>query len=139
VDWLHVLGAAIWVGGLAVLVVLAPLVRNASGAEPLLPRMIRRFSRLGLAALGLVAVSGALQAALEVGGWNELLSTTYGQLVLAKVVLLGVMTLLATLNTFARASVPFIRGVRLELATGAIVLAVAAMLTGLAPARNFLP
>jgi putative copper export protein len=138
VDWLHVLGAAAWVGGLALLVALAPLLRYSSGAEPLLPRVIHRFARLGLAALGVVAISGALQAALEVGSWDELVSSTYGQLVLLKIALLGLMTLLAGVNTFVRAGAPFFRGVRVELATGVLVMAVAALLTGLAPARDLI-
>ncbi|MBV9542853.1 MAG: copper resistance protein CopC [Chloroflexi bacterium] len=139
VDWLHVIGAAAWVGGLALLLALAPLLRYSSGNEPLLPRVIRGFSRLGLVALGVVALSGALQAAFEIGSWDELVNNTYGQLVLVKVVLLAVMTILAGVNTLTRAGVPFVRGVRLELAAGVLVLAVAAMLAGVVPARNFIP
>jgi copper transport protein len=139
VDWLHVVGAAVWVGGLALLVGLGPLLTYSSSSEPLVPRVIRRFARLALAALGVVTVSGAIQAALELGTWDQLVSNTYGQLVLVKIVLLGAMTVLAAINTVTRSGVAFLRGVRVELATGALVMAVAAVLSGLVPARNLIP
>jgi copper transport protein len=147
VDWLHVLGAATWVGGLAMLVALVPLLARQPGesSSPLVPRTIARFSRLALVALVVVALSGALQAVIEVGSWGALLATTYGQLVLAKVILLLVMLGLAVANT-RRGRQPttsgrgwLLRGARTELAVGLAVLAIAALLTGTPPTRTETP
>jgi len=160
IDWLHVLGAATWVGGLATLALLVPLLARASDSNdpsngsshgpapdwPLLPRVVARFSRLALAALVVLALSGTVQAALEVGSWAALVGTTYGQLVLLKIALLLAMLALAALNTWrgrahqaAGTGRGLLRGARAELVVGVAVLAVAAILTGTPPTRDVVP
>jgi copper transport protein len=149
VDWLHVMGAAIWIGGLAMLVLLVPVLAQSSSspeaAPSLLPRVIARFSRAALLALAVLALSGTLQAALELGSWPELLASTYGQLVLVKIGLLLAMLALAALNTRRGRQATadrgrwLARGTRAELAMGVAVLAVAAILTGTPPTRDVTP
>jgi copper transport protein len=132
-DWLHILGATAWVGGLTAVLLCLPLLWSAdqSLAEPVVPRLMARFSRFALCASALVVLSGVVQAVLEVGSWSALLDTGYGEMVLVKIALLGAMLLLAAVNT-RRARV---RGVRAELALGVVALAVAALLTGTPPSR----
>ena len=75
---LHVTAAALWVGGLgAVLVVAAPRPR-------LLAAVLPRFSKLAGGCLACVVVSGVLNAILRVTSWAALVTTGYGWLVLAK-------------------------------------------------------
>ena len=75
---LHVAAAALWVGGLgAVLVVAAPRPR-------LLDAVLPRFSTLAGGCLACVVVSGVLNAVLRVSTLAALISTGYGGLVLAK-------------------------------------------------------
>ena len=139
IDWLHILGATAWVGGLIGLAVLAPTIWGArAGSDRLLRRVAAGFGRFALVASLAVALSGALQSILELGSWVALLSTAYGQLVLVKVGLLVAMLLVALFNEWrvrTASSVAFglIRGVRAELALGLIVLAVAAVLSGTPP------
>jgi copper transport protein len=129
INWLHILGATAWVGGLVGVMILLP----ASGTPP---GMLSRLFRFALVASILVTLSGVVQATLEVGAWSALSETTYGQLVLVKVGLLIVMLLLAGLNERRlRHGVAPARGMRLEVAVGLVVLAVAAMLSGTPPAR----
>jgi copper transport protein len=129
-DWLHVLAAAVWVGGLASLATIAPTLRQQrSLAGPI----VRRFTWLAIASVLAIVISGTLQAALEVGSIDGLLTTPYGQGVLIKVALLLAMLVVAAVVRMRGA---FERGVRVELALGVIVLAVAAVVAGTTPARQ---
>jgi copper transport protein len=77
-----------------------------------------------------------VQAALELGSLSALTGTAYGEVVLLKVGLLVAMLALALLNQRRAAVIAWFRqGVRLELLVGAAVLAAAAVLTGIPPAR----
>jgi copper transport protein len=83
-----------------------------------------------------VAVSGSIQAGLEVGSFGALTDTAYGQVILLKVGLLLAMLALALANTKRAAVIAwFRRGVRAELLVGIAVLAAAAVLTGIPPVR----
>jgi copper transport protein len=144
IDWLHIVGATAWVGGLMSLFILLPALRGTSLWIPLLGR----FGRFALASSAVVMLSGTLQAALEVGSWGGLIESAYGQLVLIKIGLLLVMLLLAVFNQMRRnrrsssdaddddQSPRLHRGVRAELVVGVVVLAVAAMLSGTPPNRG---
>jgi len=76
---LHLVGIVLWVGGLGALAWVA--VRRSKRLD----EAIARYSALALWAFGIVAVSGAVNAAVRLGAWQVLWSTSYGQLVLAKV------------------------------------------------------
>ena len=144
VDWLHIVGATAWVGGLIGVLICLPAMRRAgqSSAGDALRCLVARFGRYALIASAVVALSGALQGVLEVGSWPALLSTTYGELVLAKIGLLLAMLLVATFNEWRARTADAValgdvrglrRGVRVELAVGVVVLGVAAMLSGTPP------
>jgi len=130
-DWLHVIGAAVWVGGLATLAVVLPQVRMSDGLWKLI---VARFARLALLAVVVIAASGTVQAMLEVGSWAALFGTGYGLGVVVKIVVLVLMLALAAWNTWRPST--SVRGVQLELALGVVALAIAAVLTGTAPARS---
>ncbi|MCE7081436.1 copper resistance protein CopC [Streptomyces sp. ST2-7A] len=86
-DIVHLLAAAVWLGGLATLVLL--LFR-----DPALPgETVRRFSRLAFGSVVLLVVTGVYQSWRQVGSADLLFSTDYGQLLVAKVAL--VLLLLA--------------------------------------------
>jgi copper transport protein len=166
VDWLHILGATAWVGGLISLAVLLPviyrtersgdsvtgIVSGGGGAghdigvgvgNATVPGLVARFGRFALAASAIVVLSGVVQAGIEVGSWTGLLDTAYGELVLIKVALLAAMLGLAFFNDRrgrARASGGNVLrgGVRAELVLGLLALATAAMLTGTPPTRGSL-
>jgi putative copper resistance protein D len=122
---LHVGAAALWVGGLAaILALVAP-------HRALLDGVLPRFSALAGGCLVAVAATGVVNAATRLDGWAALLDTGYGQLVLAKTVL---VLALAGLGGLARRRLrggrrPVLRWAGLEVALMALTMGVAAALT----------
>jgi copper transport protein len=90
-DVLHVLAASVWVGGIACLLLAVPLAtRELPGPQRtrLLLAVLARFSPLALVAVIAIAISGVVQAYIDVRSLNGLLHTTYGALIIAKTLLL---------------------------------------------------
>jgi len=96
-DALHVLSVSAWLGGLAMLLVALPIaVRALARREriPLVAAAAGRFSRLALAAVSLLLLSGIIQSIALVGAFDAFVDTAYGRLVLAKILLfLGLISL----------------------------------------------
>ncbi len=82
---LHLLATAVWLGGL---VALLTTLRDSPDAST-----VARFSRVALACVTVLAVTGVYQSWRGLGSWPALTGTTYGRLLLAK--LAGVCVLLA--------------------------------------------
>jgi copper resistance protein D len=122
---LHVAAAALWVGGLGALLVVA-------GPRPrLLDAVLPRFSTLAGGCLAAVVVTGVLNAVLRVSSLTALVTTGYGWLVLAKsvgVVALAGLGYLARRRLAAR-RLPVLRWAGIEVALMAVTLGVAAALT----------
>jgi putative copper resistance protein D len=57
-----------------------------------------RFSTLGILAVGILLVSGTINAAFLLGGVHSLINTAYGRLLLLKVLLFAAMVSLAGIN-----------------------------------------
>jgi len=88
---IHVAAMGAWVGGLVTLVVCLPAATRAVLPErrsAVLAGALGRFSPLALAAVGAIAVTGLVQAYVEVRSVHNLVSTGFGRDVLAKMVLL---------------------------------------------------
>ncbi|MBN1094631.1 copper resistance protein CopC [Blastococcus sp. TML/C7B] len=88
VATVHVAAMAVWLGGLAGLLV--GLVRPGPEAADVADAM-PRYSRLAFAAVAALVVSGIIQAVREVGSPTALLESTYGGLLLVKVLLVLVV------------------------------------------------
>jgi copper transport protein len=100
-DVLHVLAASVWVGGIACLLVALPgATRELEGPQRgrLLLAVLVRFSPLALTAVIAIAATGVIQAYIDVRTLNGLLHTTYGALIIAKVVLLLALICLGWVN-----------------------------------------
>ncbi|MGW9631307.1 cytochrome c oxidase assembly protein [Agromyces sp. NPDC055520] len=76
---LHLVFAAVWIGGLITIV----LLKGELTAKRL-PVVLARYSTVALICFIVVALSGYASAALRIGDWSQLL-TPYGGLVVAKV------------------------------------------------------
>ena len=145
VDVVHVAAAAVWVGGLAVLV-LALIWAGAQRWE-LAVDAVPRFSLLAVAAVSALLVSGVTNAYLQVRAWRGLWETTYGLLLLAKIGLVIPLLLLGLYNN--RRAVPrlraglasvgertrFLRTAGTELALMVAIVGVTAVLVSEPPAR----
>ncbi|KAA9089152.1 cytochrome c oxidase assembly protein [Microbacterium radiodurans] len=82
---LHIIAAAVWLGGLVLLVIVRPLLDRAAMAS-----LVSRYSSIALVAFVVVAVSGTVRAAVGVVSPENLFSA-YGALLAVKVVALLVI------------------------------------------------
>ncbi|MEU9208687.1 copper resistance protein CopC [Streptomyces sp. NPDC048415] len=95
VDVLHLLAVAVWLGGLATLLVAlfrAPVETQIETVA------VRRFSRLAFGAVLTLVATGIYQSWRQVGTWSALTDTTYGQLLLVKVGLVAVLVGIASIS-----------------------------------------
>lgn len=95
-DALHLLAAALWLGGL---VPLATLVRRSEAPSQLVP-LLHRFSAVGYAAVGLLVVTGVANLLLSAERPLALLETAWGWLLVAKLAAFAAMLGLAASNRF---------------------------------------
>jgi copper transport protein len=129
VDLLHVSAAAFWVGGLLQLAVIL-----WTGEDP---GAARRFSRLALPAVVLIALSGLGRALVELTSVSQLWSTGYGRAILVKSGLLAAVIVLAWLGRrWLGSATRLLRNVSTELAVLALLIGAVAVLTALRPGRD---
>ncbi|HYC82066.1 MAG TPA: CopD family protein [Solirubrobacterales bacterium] len=149
---IHVAAMAVWLGGLATLLLVLPAATRAlepASRSRLLAGALSRFSQLALIAVGVILLTGVVQAYVYVRHPGDLLSTGYGRAVLAKFLLLIVVVGFAAYNR--RRSVPRLRRIaatgetpgrtglllrralRAEVALLLVVLGVTAALASYAP------
>ncbi|MFP8953634.1 copper resistance protein CopC [Natrialbaceae archaeon A-arb3/5] len=103
VDFAHIVGAGLWVGGLAVLaLVVVPAVRNAhrDDRRVLLADTIRRFSILALVGVTLVVSTGFVLASWHVPAADGLTEAVYGLTLVAKLLLVAAALALGGLTRF---------------------------------------
>lgn len=88
---LHLLATAVWLGGLAAL--LATLYR-----AHLTPATVTRFSRLAFASVTVLVVTGVYQSWRGLGSWDALTGTTYGRLLVLKLVAVALLLAAAAVS-----------------------------------------
>lgn len=155
-DALHLLAAALWGGGLLVLVAALPATLRdltPAGRRVFLARAIPRFSLLALVAWGVLALTGGYAGWLQVGNLTALRETPYGQSLLVKLALtipllaLAAFNLLLVTRRLRRAAADpvaavwsrrFLTAITTEAVLVLAVLLVVGRLTAQAPAREVL-
>jgi copper transport protein len=147
-DALHLLAAAVWAGGLLMLVfALLPALRPLPPDERrvALRAALPRFSIVALSAWAVMSLSGLYAAWLQVGTLEALRDTPYGQSLLLKLgLLLPVLALaafhLALGRRLLRDKAPgrFVATIAAEALLVVVVLLVVGRLIGLEPAREVL-
>jgi uncharacterized membrane protein/nitrogen fixation protein FixH len=151
-QWLHLLAAGVWAGGLVWL--LAGLLNRprqapqsdtttADGAVDRVQAVIR-FSRLALPVVAVLAATGLTRALDLAGGWSGLTRTGFGRILDLKLLLFAGLLVLAARNRYrllpALAGPPgrlgaLRRSVTGEIGLVAVVLLAAALLTQLPPGK----
>jgi len=145
-DMLHLLAMGAWVGGL--IVVLAVILPRVGEDE--LPQVIGEFSNLALISVLVLIATGTLQAFVQVGSIGALFATTYGWLVVAKIVGLLLLVIIAygsrtwvnnrvaaqSKGTAAPTRAKLRRRVLVEVVVAAAVIGVAAVLVSEPPAKE---
>ena len=152
-DFVHVAAMAAWAGGLAAMLWLLPAGTSQLGSRAERTRLLTnaslRFSTIALVAVALVAVSGTIQAIIDVGSVPALFDTQFGRAVSIKIVLFAVLIGLGAANRrriipglvkrLERAQSPgepgnrLKRTLRIEVFLVAVVLAVSAALVSYPP------
>ena len=150
-DTLHLLAAAIWIGGIVSLVLLLSVSRNdqTDAGVSFARDATQRFSIMGVAIVVVVLVTGIVNGWILVGSWHALIATFYGQLLILKMALFAAMLLIAAANRFwlmprlalRLGSAPQLEVVRrlacnsmIEVALASMIFAIVGMLGTLHPA-----
>lgn len=148
-DLVHLGAAAVWITGLAVLVIVlrkVPRVAPSSGPR-IAATVLHRFSGVALAAVGAVVLTGTVRTIGQLSDPAQLWSTSYGQSILIKVGLLAAITLVALwnrrlTNAIALSAAPPRRALSMvrraataELAMAITVVLVASLLVAQVPGR----
>jgi len=100
-DWLHLLAAALWVGGLLFLAAcyFPPLHQQCPVEQAYsLLTVFSAYAPWALAGIVLMALTGPFSATIHVLGWTSLLTTLYGQVLTAKILLVGGLICLSGLH-----------------------------------------
>lgn len=139
-DTLHLAGAAVWIGGLAHLfVVAAPATATLPPEERSRVRLelAQRFSRIALASVVVISVTGVARALWELSAVSQIWSTPYGRTLLIKTALLGGLVVLGYLNRRALGDFTALRRrVGIELSLLVTLTAAVSLLTDLPPANS---
>ncbi|GIE76368.1 copper resistance protein D [Actinoplanes philippinensis] len=130
---LHILAASLWTGGLAGLLLVRRHRRFADTAA--------RYSRLALACFAATAISGAVSAAVRLGGPAAIAESRYGSLVQLKILALLIVGVAGAVHR--RRSLPALRAGSprgfLRLAAGELVVLGAALGLAVALSRSPAP
>jgi copper transport protein len=138
-QWLHMLAAAVWIGGL---VLLAMLLREPDDPPP---GAVRRYSNVAVAAVGVVVATGFARTWNELGGPLGLarsLDTSYGLTLAIKVTVAIAIVAIGAVNRYRSIArlesdrAPLRRLLRVELLAAAGVVLLTATLTGLDPSAG---
>ena len=100
-DWLHLLSAALWVGGMMyIATIYLPVLRRLPTVEQArsLTTVIPYFSPLAIAGVLIMAVTGPFNATFHLSSWDQFLTTAYGRALLVKILLVGGLLLTSAIH-----------------------------------------
>jgi copper transport protein len=101
VDWLHLLAASLWVGGMMyIATTYLPTLRGCSLQERTasLLSVLPRYSPLAITGVIIMAVSGPFNATIHMSSWEQLFSTAYGRALVVKVLLVGALLITSAIH-----------------------------------------
>lgn len=101
-DIVHMIAAALWLGGIAAFAMMLRAPADGLWSDRLgtAHRSLDQFAKVGTGCVALIVVTGLINSFILVGPdrLTSLFTTTYGQLLLAKLGLVGLMLVLAAQN-----------------------------------------
>jgi copper resistance protein D len=97
-DFVHLVGAAAWIGMLLPLALLLAAAARDEASVGAAYSITKRFSNIGLAAVGVLLITGCINALYLAGSVRAITATDYGRLLLIKVALFLLIVAIATVN-----------------------------------------
>jgi|SRR5882757_813877 len=152
-DALHLVAAAVWIGGLVSLVLLLSAIRRdqTHAGMSFARDATQSFSTMGIAIVVVVFATGLVNTWILVGSLHVLVATGYGRLLMLKIALFAVMLLFAAANRFwltPRLALPsgskievlrrLVRNSTVEIALALLIFAIVGVLGTLHPAIHAL-
>jgi copper transport protein len=139
-DWAHLVGASAWLGALPSAWVLSR--RTDTGRAALFAAILRRHGPMALIAAPVVALTGIANSPLVLGQGRDLVASDYGNLLVAKAVLLAVALGIGAVNHLAlrgrgRAALAVL--VTAEVVVAALAVSAAATMVTIQPAAARAP
>ncbi|MFL5634648.1 MAG: copper resistance CopC/CopD family protein [Gemmatimonadaceae bacterium] len=143
-DFLHVLGAASWLGTLFTLVVIgisSSLALDGTERWSSIASLVNSFSPLALLSAGVVVASGVAASWVHLERVSSLWQTAYGQVLLLKLLLVAITLTIGAYN-FRRVQPQLVnetgslrlrQSAAIELSVAFLVLIVTGFLTGISP------
>ena len=146
-DWLHLVAAALWMGGLLAFGLIIGLVRRVmTDSTQTTGRLVGYFSNYARLTVAALMVSGLYSGWLQVGSDEALLNTVYGRTLIIKLILIVPLLFIAAINLLSthkalRAGQAVWVGrlrylVSLELVAGVAIFAAVGVMTSINPARD---
>ena len=100
-DWLHLLAAALWVGGMMYIATTylpvlkrRPIAERAHSLITLLPY----YSPLAIAGVIIMAITGPFSATVHLSSLQQLLTTAYGRALTVKILLVGALLITSAIH-----------------------------------------
>jgi copper transport protein len=91
-DWLHLLAAALWIGGLMyIAIVYLPVLakQGLADAARSLVTVLPYFAILAISGVVIMSATSTFRAIIHLYSWNQLFQTAYGRVLLIKIALVG--------------------------------------------------
>lgn len=101
IDWLHLLAAGLWVGGMMyIATTYLPVLKRRPMAERArsLVTVIPYFSPLAIAGVLIMSITGPFNATFHFSSWEQLLTTAYGRALDVKILLIGGLLLTSAIH-----------------------------------------
>jgi copper transport protein len=129
-DWVHLIAAAVWAGGLLL------LISAWKPQRPLVDYFLPRFSRTALFSILVLVVSGSISVLIFLPSLKYLLYSQWGKLLIAKVIFVVMVLLIAAGIRFAmkkKNEKDLKDYMRLDIAAMAIIVTLVGLLTYISP------
>jgi putative copper export protein/mono/diheme cytochrome c family protein len=140
----HRLALSVWLGGLPALILLIGVGLIGEDTRAFAGAILRRFSRVATVAMVVIIATGCILTWDLVGNFSSLIGTVYGNLLIAKLTLLGGVLLIA--NSLQRQLLPalemkpsdstilsYARRVKVETLLAVLIVFIASDMAGLSP------
>ncbi len=101
VDWLHLLAAALWVGGMFyIATIYLPILKkqDSTATARSLIHMLPAYSILAIAGVIIMSITGPFSATFHLNSWSQFLNTAYGRALLVKIGLVGALLITSAIH-----------------------------------------